>query len=52
MQLKPFGVDPSLGGPIKSISPQIFENHPILEQHKIHLWKKIYFKFYIKRIPM
>jgi hypothetical protein len=44
MKLKPFRVDPSLGGPIKINSPQIFENHPISEQHKIHLWKVFLFQ--------
>jgi hypothetical protein len=29
---------------------QNLEIHPSLKQHRIHLWRKIHFKFYIKKI--
>jgi hypothetical protein len=40
-----------LGGPTKSITPQIFETHPTLGQHQNHIKKAFHSKLFIKRLP-
>ncbi len=40
----------SLCGPIKNITPQIFETHPTLRQHKNHIKKTFHSKLFIKRL--
>jgi hypothetical protein len=52
MKLKLFKVEPSLGGSIKNISLQIFENHPISEQHKNSFMESFLFQILYQRIPM
>jgi len=37
-----------LGGPTKSITPQIFETHPTLGQHHNHIKKAFHSKLFIK----
>jgi len=40
----------SLGGTIRNITPQIFETHPTLKQHRTHIKKVFNFKLLIKRL--
>jgi len=42
-----YGVNPSLGT-TRNITPQIFQTHSILEQHKTHLKNTFHFEIFIK----
>jgi hypothetical protein len=40
----------SLGGTIRTVTPQIFETHPTSKQHRIQIKKSFYLKLFIKRL--
>ncbi len=40
-----------LGGTTRNVTPQIFETHPTLRQHRIHIKKVFHSKLLIKRLP-
>jgi hypothetical protein len=40
----------SLGGTTGNVTPQKFDTHPTLGQHRTHLRKNFHFKLYIERL--